>query len=230
MRGLAWFLLVAALMLGGAPARADDANIFVVQYVDVAPAAKDVAVKSLRRVRALGRKEDGNLQFDIYAESGRPARFVILSVWRDQRAADAHAAAASSKQMRDALEPIRVTAIDERVLTLLAGDPTVGGPRGKAGAGAIYVVTHMDSIPTFKDEAAADLKQLADASRKDAGAVRYQVLVQTNRPNHFKLLEVWKDRQAFDAHLTAAATKQFRDAVQKGAGSPYDERLYRIAD
>ena len=231
MRGAAWILTAAALMLGAVPARAaDEPTLFVVQYIDVAPSAKATATAaaSLRQARTLGRKEDGNLRFEIYAEAWRPSRFVILSLWRDQKAFDAHAASAAAQQLRAALDPLRVTAIDERQLSLIAGDPVTAVPgRPAPGAGAVYVVTHMDSIPTFKDEAAAALKRLADASAKDAGLVRYQVLVQTNRANHFKLLEVWKDQASFDAHLAASHTKQFRETVQPGAGSPYDERLYK---
>jgi quinol monooxygenase YgiN len=229
MRGAAWILAAVMLMLGDLPARgADESALFVVQYVDVAPSVQRAAAASLRQARALGRKEDGNLRFEVYAEAGRPSRFAIASLWRDQKAFEAHASSAGMQQLRAALDPIRVTAIDERQLSLLAGDP-LGAVSGRvaAGASALYVVTHMDSLPTFKDEAAAALKQLAAASAKDAGLVRYQVLVQTNRANHFELLEVWKDRASFDAHVTAPHTTQFRDAVQQGAGSPYDERVYK---
>jgi quinol monooxygenase YgiN len=229
MRGAAWILVAMALMLGGAPARgADEPSLFVVQYVDVAPSVQRAAAASLRQARALGRKEDGNLRFEVYAEAGRPSRFAVVSLWRDQKAFEAHASSAGMQQLRAALDPIRVTAIDERQLSLLAGDPLAGAPgRAAAGARAVYVVTHMDALPTFKDEAAAALKQLAEASLKDAGLVRYQVLVQTNRGNHFELLEVWRDQATLDAHVMAPHTKLFREVVQKGAGSPYDERLYK---
>jgi quinol monooxygenase YgiN len=229
MRGAAWVLAAMALVLGDLPARgAEEPALFVVQYVDVAPSAQAAAEASLRQARARGRKEDGNLRFEAYAEAGRPSRFAMVSLWRDQKAFEAYAASAGALQLRAALDPVRITAIDERQLSLLAGDLLGAAPRrAAAGARALYVVTHMDSLPTFKDEAAAALKQLAAASGKDAGLVRYQVLVQTNRANHFELLEVWKDRASFDAHVTAPHTKQFRDAVQQGAGSPYDERLYK---
>ncbi len=229
MRVAVLVLSLLATSAAGGPALSQE--IFTVAYVDVMASAKDSAVQLLRKERELGRKDDGNLRFDVFAESSRPARFALVALWRDQKAADAHAAAAHTKQFRDALDALRVTPFSPHVLTLLAGDPVPGATgRPAAGAGAVYVVTHMDSIPPFKDEAAGALKQLAEASVKDPGVVRYQVLVQTNRPNHFKLLETWKDQAAFDAHVKAAPTKQFRDFVQKGTGSPYDERLYKIVN
>ena len=46
------------------------------------------------------------------------------------------------------------------------------------------------------------------------------------RANHFAIVEVWQSKQAYDAHLAAAHSKVFRDALQMGLGSPFDERLY----
>jgi quinol monooxygenase YgiN len=223
---------LAVVLLGGAAARAaDEAPVFDVQYVDVAPRAQAKVSAILVQARLQARKTDGNLGFQAYTELGRPGRFAVVSAWRDQKALDAYGASVDFKQWHAALDPVRVTAVDERAFALIAGDP-LGDLTGRPAAGraAVHVITHMDSIPTFKDEAAAALKKLAEASLKDAGLVRYQVLVQTNRGNHFQLLETWRDQKALDAHVAAAHTRQFRDAVQSGAGSPYDERLYKALD
>jgi quinol monooxygenase YgiN len=217
---------LALVMLAGAPARSAD-EIFLVQYIDVTPAGAKAATEVLRDARTAARKADGNLQFEAYAEGARPSRLAMVSLWRDQKAVEAYGASAIAKQLRDKLEPVRVTPFDERTLSLLAGDAIGGAGRSAPKAGAIHIVTHMDSIPPFKDEAAGALKTLAAASVKDAGVARYQVLVQTNRQNHFKLIETWADQKALDAHIAAAHTKQFRDFVQKGTGSPYDERIYK---
>jgi quinol monooxygenase YgiN len=74
------------------------------------------------------------------------------------------------------------------------------------------------------------LKQLAEASRTDDGSVRFEVLQQGSRQNHFTLVEIWQDQQAFEAHVMAAHTKQFREKFQPLTGSLYDERLYRALD
>lgn len=222
---------LAILVVGGTARAADEAAVFDVQYVDVEPRAQAKVATVLVEARAQARKTDGNLGFQAYGELGRPGRFAIVSAWRDQKALDAYGASADSKQWHAALDPVRVAAVDQRAFAWIAGDPlgTVAG-RPPAARGAVQVITHMDSIPTFKDEAAAALKKLAEASLKAPGLVRYQVLVQTNRGNHFQLLETWRDQKALDAHIAAAPTRQFRDAVQPGAGSPYDERLYKALD
>jgi quinol monooxygenase YgiN len=91
-----------------------------------------------------------------------------------------------------------------------------------SAAGPIYVVTHVDVIPPRKEDGVALLRQLAADSGNDAGNVRFDVLQQTNRPNHFTVVEAWKDRNVFDAH-GMACTRAIRDSADGGA---HDERLY----
>jgi len=67
-------------------------------------------------------------------------------------------------------------------------------------------------------------------SKKDKGAVRIELYVQISRANHFSLVEVWENQQAYDAHLAAAHTRQFREQIQPILGSPFDERLHQIVE
>ena len=69
----------------------------------------------------------------------------------------------------------------------------LGGKRG------VIVVSHVDVPPPRKDECIAALNPLADASRKGGGNQRFEVQQQTSRPNHFTVVEVWKDKKAYDA-------------------------------
>jgi quinol monooxygenase YgiN len=41
------------------------------------------------------------------------------------------------------------------------------------------------------------------------------------------VVEIWKDQSAYDAHITAATTKKFRDQLTPMSGALYDERLYK---
>ena len=69
--------------------------------------------------------------------------------------------------------------------------------------------------------------ELVAGSRKEPGSVRFDIFQQGNRPNHFSVVEIWKDQTAYEAHITAAHTKAFRDALTPMTGALYDERLYR---
>jgi len=92
--------------------------------------------------------------------------------------------------------------------------------------GRIYVVTHVDIIPP---EAAAGTKlvqQYVIDTRKDPGIVRVEASSEISRGNHISIVEVWQDQKAFDDHIAAAHTRQFRQQLDPKLGSPYDERLH----
>jgi quinol monooxygenase YgiN len=72
------------------------------------------------------------------------------------------------------------------------------------------------------------LRRLADASRKEPGNLRFDVVQHTMRANHFTVVEAWRDQQALEAHVAAAHTKQYRDELQPLTGSPLDERVYAM--
>ncbi|MBZ5644399.1 MAG: antibiotic biosynthesis monooxygenase [Acidobacteriia bacterium] len=99
-----------------------------------------------------------------------------------------------------------------------------------AKGGAIYAVIHVDSVPTDAASVSKQLQQYAVDSRKDKGAVRIEVYVQADRPNHFSIVEEWADQQAYDAHVAAAHTKKFREGIQASLGSPFDERLHKLLE
>ena len=94
----------------------------------------------------------------------------------------------------------------------------------------IYVVTHVDVVPTEAAAGTKLLKQYVEDSRKDKGAVRVEAYIQVSRVNHFSVVEVWENRQALDAHEAAAHTKKFREQIDPLLGSPYDERLHTMAE
>jgi len=94
------------------------------------------------------------------------------------------------------------------------------------GEPQLHVVTYVDVYPNFAADKAKLLQQFAADNRKDAGFVRFDALRDVSRTNHFAIVEVWQNKQAYDAHLAAPHTKAFRDALQMGLGSPFDERLY----
>jgi quinol monooxygenase YgiN len=87
----------------------------------------------------------------------------------------------------------------------------------------VYVVRYIEVAPGGEAQGAALVKKLADASRKEAGAMRFEVAQRTAPANQFITFEVWKDQAALDAH-SGAAHKQFLDAVQSVLIAPVDDR------
>jgi quinol monooxygenase YgiN len=92
----------------------------------------------------------------------------------------------------------------------------------------LYVVTHVDLTPNYTVDGTRLLQQFASDSRKDKGVVRFELLNDVSRKNHFTIVGVWQNQAAFDAHLEANHSKQFREKLQPMLGSPFDERLHRI--
>jgi quinol monooxygenase YgiN len=90
----------------------------------------------------------------------------------------------------------------------------------------VYVVTYIDVMPATRATDAGLLRQLAAASRKDAGAVRYEVFQRSAPSNQFAMIEIWKDQSSYDAHAAAAHVKTFRQQIEPHLIAPIDERPY----
>ena len=224
---LALSLLLAMVLLPIASMQttyAQDNAVYVVSYIDVAPAARGMATSLLRQLASASRKDEGNMRFDILQRAAPSNQFAIVAIWKDQKAYDAHLAASHTKEFREKIKPQLISAIDDRVHM---GMEIAATPAGKNGRGAVVVVTHVDVPPPKKDECIAALKTLVADSRKDPGSVRFDVFQQGNRPNHFAVVEIWKSQSAYEAHITAVSTKKFRDQLTPMSGALYDERLYR---
>ena len=73
------------------------------------------------------------------------------------------------------------------------------------------------------------VKQLADDSRKDGGVVRFDAVIQDARPNHFHLIEAWRESPGYARRMPLADhTKAFRAqartrALRRRGALRYDE-------
>jgi quinol monooxygenase YgiN len=216
-------LLFSTLMLGvQAPA---DTAFYAVAYVDVAPASKAAAVAAFKQYRDASRKEEGFVRFELFEQPSRPGHLSLIETWGSAKAYDAHAAAANMKEWRTKLDGIRISDYDQRPYKTL----TLGSPAPAANDRATYVITHVD-IGGQGTNAADLLKRLAEASRKEDGNVRFDVLQHTMRANHFTVIEAWQNPKALDSHAAATHTRQYRDGLAPISGSPLDERIYKVLD
>jgi quinol monooxygenase YgiN len=207
-----------------APAVMPDPSPFhVVTYVELRPTAKSEGAALLRAWRDAQRGAPGNQRAEVVQSATRPGQFVIIAAWRNKAAFDGHAEAAVS--FREKLNTLRNSPTDERLHSgLSTGEP--GAPR----PGALYVVTHVDVVPPRREDTEAALKALAQANRVAEGNLRFEVLQQVNRLNHFTVVEMWRSRQAYDANSMSAHQREFRDKLAPMAGALYDERLYEGLD
>jgi quinol monooxygenase YgiN len=220
--------MVSALLLvampgqqAGTPA---DTRFYAVSYVEAMASSIGKAIALLKQYRDTSAKQDGFVSVELFEQLGRPGHFALFEVWRDQKAFDARDAAAQ-KQLRDALQPMRVSDYDQRPYKTISVDDRRSG---RPAASQVIVVSHVDVAPN--PQVAVMLKDLAEASRKEPGNVRFDVVQHTMRANHFTVVEVWRDQKALDAHVAAPHTRQYRDTLQPMTGSPLDERVYKFID
>jgi quinol monooxygenase YgiN len=220
------FLVAALGLVTMRPGHAEDTvngPVYIVTYFDVAPTAAQQSAAFAREFAAASRKEDGNAGFEAFEEIERPGRFATLEAWRDKKASDAHNSGPAAAAFRDKLQPLMIGGFGVRP----HGGLSVAAPKAQLPPDALYVLTHVDVFPTFKDQTLELVKAQADAARKDDGNFRYDVVQWDGHPNHFTLVEVWRDRKAFDASVTAPHNKEFRDKLTPLEGALYDERLYQ---
>lgn len=90
----------------------------------------------------------------------------------------------------------------------------------------IFVVTHVDIIPPQAAAGTKLVQQYIVDTRKDSGVMRVEASAEISRGNHISIVEVWQNQKAFDDHVAAAHTRQFRGQLDPMLGSPYDERLH----
>jgi quinol monooxygenase YgiN len=223
------FLLItmalAAVDVHGQTPPTIEGPVYVATYVELMPSAINAGGTLLKQYRDAARKDEGNQRMELVQEAGRPTRFALLSVWADQKAFEAHGKAAHVVQFRDKLKAIHAAPYDERVHSGMSV-----GAKDALRAGSVVVMTHVDVPGALKDATVPLLRELSEASRKEAGNLRFEVQQQGNRPNHFTVVELWAEPKAYEAHVAAAHTRQFRDKLGPMVGALYDERLYRAID
>lgn len=219
---LAGSIWIAMAVASGPPAKASAEAVYAVTYVDVAANSVGQGVTILKKYRDLSSHEAGNLEFTVLQERIRPNRFVIFEGWKDQAAFDAHSKGTPASECQDALAPIRNSPPFQMMQYAFVTAP----PRANPARNPLYMVEHMDFMPTFAATAATLVRTLAEDSQKEKSVIRYDAYHWGD--HHYVIVAVWPDSKAFDAHEAAAYTRQFRAAaaVPGGRIDLYEERLY----
>ena len=194
-------------------------------YLEALPASRQEAVNALKAYRDATRREAGATRVDVFEQIGRTTHFVMVEAWATLENREAHAAAAHTKALRDTLARIGASGYDERPYkTLIVAMPKAGT------ASAVHVVSHVDTVPTPGADGPGLLRRIAEASRAEAGNLRFDVLQHAMRGNHFTVVESWANQAAADAHASAAHTRQYRLEVTPMTGSPLDERTLKAIE
>jgi quinol monooxygenase YgiN len=233
MRGIVFAMLLVAGMgavqaqtpaPGGLPPGSQPAvGNWVITYLEVAPGSETKALAALKTLKTASAKDDGYQSMIVLQRNGQPNHFALIEHWKDNKTREAHGGQPHVKAAREALKAIESAPYDERPsLELSTGQNNPGG--------TIYAVTHVDFVPTFRQQGEEMLKNFAFEGRRTDGNARFDVLTQASRPNHMTIVAVWNNIEAWKRHTAAASTKEFRTELLPKSGSLYDERLYRAVN
>jgi quinol monooxygenase YgiN len=223
------FFVASASAFAAAPAAPPPivGPVFVVSYVEIVAANVPEGLPALRAYRDASAKEPGATGVQIYREDGMPSRFVLFETWRDQAAYDAHLKAPSVADLAMKLRPIQSAPPH---MIAHRGFSVGPAPTAALPPNTVYVFTHVDVPPPQVEALNRHYGPYVTASRRDRGMLRFDVVQNAARSNHFTVVEAWAGATNFDAHKAAVHTRTFRDRIHPLLGALYDERIYRIVN
>ena len=228
-RLLLLFLLLAVFTsFGGTVLAQSVPQQFVVTYLEFKPADINAGAQVLEKLAASAEDSSGVVTFDVLQQIDRPNFFALFEVWAGAQAFSDFKNSSSTQAILTHLTPLLEAPLDERLANLLAG--TAPTRSRHAEARQIFVITHVDSDPQFVGQIRPLLDTFVNDSLNDSGVQTFALLSQTPTPNHFQLVETFADLQAFNAHVSAQHTVEFRNSTTTFLGAPYDERLYHFVN
>src|ERR1700737_1388287 len=140
--------LVSASMLATSPLLAQDSAIYVVSYIETAPAAAATAAGLLRQFADAARKQPGNMRFELLQRVSPSNPFAAVAVWKDRKGYNAHVVAPDTNALRDKIKPHLISAIDDR----LHSGMDVAGAATRGAPGAVHGGQHGAVPPPRKDD------------------------------------------------------------------------------
>jgi quinol monooxygenase YgiN len=223
------FLVLVALFSFAGPAKAQlNQQQYVVVYVEFKDPDTKAGSEVLKGLASQALASAGVIRFDVLQQVDRPNFFSLFEIWSSAQTFAAFQSSSATQAIITQLAPLLEAPLDERDGNLLAG---IVNPRSRqAEARQIFVVTHVDIDPQFVGQAQPLLETFVNDSLNDPGVQTFALLSQTPTTNHFQLVEVFANIKAFDAHVSAQHTVDFRAAIQQFIGAPYDERLYQFVN
>ena len=199
---------------------------YLMTYVEVMPSAAAQALNFLKDYRDAARREPGMIRVDLYQEQGQSHRFVLGEIWQNRTVVQDHNKSAAATGLIQKLQPIELGPPDIRIHQAHSATP----PKAPAANDTI-IISHVDVFGGNVVKLIAMLNTLGEASRKDNGMVRYEILDEVPaHANHFRVLEEWSGQAAWEAHDRAPHTQAYREALMPMLGTPYDQRLYRVVN
>ena len=203
-----------------------DGPIYMMTYVEVIPSAVPTTLAALKEYRAAAAREPGAMQVDIFQEQGQSHRFVVSEIWQNRAQVATHQRAAAMTALAQKMKPVELGPLDMRIHQAHAVTP-IKAP----SANTIAIISHADVAGGNTQNLINAFGPLNEGSRKENGMVRFEILDEVpDHVNHFRLYEEWANLGALEAHNRSAHSQTYRQIIQQWLGTPYDQRIYRLAN
>jgi quinol monooxygenase YgiN len=219
----AFVLALPSASSSAAPAPAAGA-VYAVGYIEIVTTSVPDALPVLRAYRDAAMREMGATSVQLLREAVAPNRFLLLETWGNQAAYDAHLKAMSTTDLVQKLRPYQAAPPYLKAhRALLVAAPPANPPAGNP----VFAITHVTLAAAQANAAQAHLRTIAEGSRRERGAIRFDVLQEPgNRGNHLTIVEAWAGTTASEQHRGALPTRTFRDRIHPMLDAPVDERIY----
>ena len=106
--------LIVPAGAGATRAQAADPTVYMVRYIEVAPASQAEGAALVKKLAEASRKEAGNLAFNAMQQTARKNHFEVVEIWADQKAEDTHETNAATKDYRAKVQPLLGAHYDRR--------------------------------------------------------------------------------------------------------------------
>jgi quinol monooxygenase YgiN len=198
-------------------------SIYVITYIEVAPASTPAARQLIFDHSIDARKASGAVQVDALQRLDYPHHFALVEHWQSPAAKLAFASTDAVVKFRNALGPMQSAAYDERIHSALSV-----GPSTPSSTDPVVIVTHVDVVPTAVAAGSGSVKAFVEQGRGASGNRRFDAWTQTSRQNHMTVVETWDAMAEKNDWISTATAKSFREALHPMSGSLYDERAYKL--
>ena len=203
-----------------------DGPIYVMIYIEVVPTAIPATLAALKEYRAAAAREPSAMQVDIFQEQGQSHRFVVSEIWQNRGAVATHQRAPAMATLAQKTKPVELGPIDVRIHQAHSVTP-IKPP----SANTVAIISHADVAGGNTQNLIRAFAPLNEATQRDNGMVRFEILDEVpDHVNHFRLYEEWANLGALEAHNRSAHSQTYRQTIQQWLGTPYDQRIYRLAN
>jgi quinol monooxygenase YgiN len=93
---------------------------------------------------------------------------------------------------------------------------------------AIMIIIHaaLTVLKEKEEEFLNEVKTLIEASRKENGNMRYDLMKNTEKESAYMMVEVWENQEAVQSHNSSEQYVQFGQKAQSLMAAPTDVKIF----